>query len=87
MTGRYTFTLTYRSATGVPRGTAVARNVRATTTQFVVERTDVEVTGGNALFGGSQRYDRRTLDAIPKARPLSGNGRWSIDRDSVRLAP
>ena len=88
MTERFTFKMTFRGVTGKPRGTAIAKAVRATKTQFVVEASNVEVTSGDVRFGIlEKRYDRRTLAQVPKRNPFSGNGGWNIDRDSIEAQP
>lgn len=79
--------LIYRSSTGAVRGSAVARNVRATKTLFVVSPENVEVTDGGVTFGGERRYDRRTLSRVPRSNPHSGNGQWCIDRESIKPMP
>ena len=75
-----TLHLVFRSATGHVRGRAIARGVRITPTLYVVERQMVEVLEGAARFGAEHRFRRDTLQRHPKPNPLSGNGRWGIER-------
>ena len=76
-----TLTLVFRSSTGHVRGKAIARDVRVTQTQFVVDGAKVQVLEGDARFGFStRRYRRDNYQPIPKPNPLSGNGRWHIEK-------
>lgn len=81
---RYTFEMVYRNCLGHVKGRAIARDVRATKTLFIVSLDNVEITSGAIRFGMERRYNRDTLQRVPKPNPFSGNGAWSIERDTVR---
>lgn len=84
---RYAFALAYRGATGRKKSEAIATNVRATATQFVVEPGNVQVLTGPAQFRATMRFDRKTLSRVPRPNPFSGNGGWAIDRDTIEKMP
>lgn len=72
--------LVYKSVTGKVIGSAIATDVRETSTLYVIEPKMVRILKGTPRFGGLRKYKKDTLRPYPKPNPFSGNGGWLIER-------